>query len=51
LTVVDAKHVLLHLDEIKPDGVVNESIQQARKRDIERQGEAARRRKASPGSC
>jgi hypothetical protein len=28
--VVDAKHILLHLDEEKPDGVINESIQQAR---------------------
>jgi hypothetical protein len=28
--VVDCKHILLHLDEIKPDGIVNESIQQAR---------------------
>lgn len=26
--VVDAKHILLHLDEEKPDGVINESIQQ-----------------------
>ena len=25
LTVVDAKHVIQHLDEEKPDGVVNES--------------------------
>jgi len=28
LTVVDAKHVIQHLDEEKPDGVVNESVQQ-----------------------
>ncbi|KAI3439001.1 hypothetical protein D9Q98_001413 [Chlorella vulgaris] len=28
LTVVDAKHILLHLDDVKPDGIVNESIQQ-----------------------
>ncbi|KAL4434344.1 hypothetical protein ABPG75_000785 [Micractinium tetrahymenae] len=28
ITVVDSKHILLHLDEVKPDGVVNESIQQ-----------------------
>lgn len=28
LTVVDAKHVILHLDEEKPDGAVNEAIQQ-----------------------
>lgn len=28
ITVVDSKHILLHLDEEKPDGVVNESIQQ-----------------------
>lgn len=26
--VVDAKHILLHLDEEKPDGIINESIQQ-----------------------
>ena len=26
--VVDSKHILLHLDEEKPDDVVNESIQQ-----------------------
>ncbi|KAG2428246.1 hypothetical protein HYH02_014428 [Chlamydomonas schloesseri] len=28
LTVVDAKHVSLHLDEEKPEGVVNEAVQQ-----------------------
>ncbi|KAG2490407.1 hypothetical protein HYH03_011207 [Edaphochlamys debaryana] len=28
LTVVDAKHVTQHLDEEKPDGVVNEAVQQ-----------------------
>ena len=28
VTVVDAKHLLLHLDEVKPDGVENESIEQ-----------------------
>lgn len=28
LTVVDAKHVMQHLDEVKPDGVINEAIQQ-----------------------
>jgi G3E family GTPase len=28
LTVVDAKHVVQHLDEEKPDGAVNEAIQQ-----------------------
>ncbi|KAG1668150.1 hypothetical protein FOA52_005142 [Chlamydomonas sp. UWO 241] len=28
LTVVDAKHIMQHLDEVKPDGVVNESVQQ-----------------------
>lgn len=28
ITVVDAKHVIPHLDEEKPDGVVNEAIQQ-----------------------
>ena len=28
ITVVDAKHVIQHLDEIKPEGVENESIEQ-----------------------
>ncbi|KAL4517894.1 hypothetical protein Ndes2526B_g02290 [Nannochloris sp. 'desiccata'] len=28
LTLVDAKHIEQHLDEIKPDGVVNEAIEQ-----------------------
>lgn len=28
VTVVDAKHVLTHLDEVKPDGVENESVEQ-----------------------
>ncbi|KAL8042957.1 hypothetical protein ABFX02_09G086800 [Erythranthe guttata] len=28
VTLVDAKHVRFHLDEIKPDGVVNEAIEQ-----------------------
>ncbi len=28
VTVVDAKHLLLHLDEVKPAGVVNEAAQQ-----------------------
>jgi hypothetical protein len=28
VAVVDAKHILLHLDDVKPDGIVNESIQQ-----------------------
>ncbi|GIL71418.1 hypothetical protein Vretimale_2715 [Volvox reticuliferus] len=28
LTVVDAKHVMQHLDDVKPDGVVNEAVQQ-----------------------
>mmetsp|Transcript_35574 Transcript_35574/g.105140 ORF Transcript_35574/g.105140 Transcript_35574/m.105140 type:complete len:380 (-) Transcript_35574:266-1405(-) len=28
LTVVDAKHVTQHLDEVKPDGVINEAVQQ-----------------------
>eukprot|EP01024_Parvocaulis_polyphysoides_P048709 TRINITY_DN465_c0_g1_i8.p2 TRINITY_DN465_c0_g1~~TRINITY_DN465_c0_g1_i8.p2 ORF type:complete len:341 (-),score=41.05 TRINITY_DN465_c0_g1_i8:279-1301(-) len=28
LTVVDCKHIQLHLDEKKPDGVVNEAIEQ-----------------------
>jgi len=26
--VVDSKHIVMHLDEEKPDGVINESIQQ-----------------------
>jgi hypothetical protein len=25
LTVVDTKHVMMHLDEVKPDGIVNEA--------------------------
>jgi G3E family GTPase len=28
ITVVDAKHVLQHLDEVKPEGVENESVEQ-----------------------
>jgi G3E family GTPase len=28
LTVVDAKHLLAHLDEVKPEGVENESVEQ-----------------------
>ncbi|NMH98822.1 CobW family GTP-binding protein [Pseudonocardia acidicola] len=28
VTVVDAKHVLAHLDEVKPDGVENEAVEQ-----------------------
>jgi G3E family GTPase len=28
VTVVDAKHILGHLDEVKPDGVENESVEQ-----------------------
>jgi len=28
LTLVDAKHITQHLDEVKPDGVVNEAVQQ-----------------------
>ncbi|EFJ51795.1 hypothetical protein VOLCADRAFT_103294 [Volvox carteri f. nagariensis] len=28
LTVVDAKHVMQHLNDVKPDGVVNEAVQQ-----------------------
>jgi G3E family GTPase len=28
ITVVDAKHVLTHLDEVKPDGVENEAVEQ-----------------------
>ncbi len=28
MTVIDAKHILQHLDEIKPEGVENESVEQ-----------------------
>ncbi|WCJ40477.1 plastid transcriptionally active 17 [Euphorbia peplus] len=28
VTLVDAKHAAFHLDEVKPDGVVNEAVQQ-----------------------
>ena len=28
LTVVDAKHIIQHLDEVKPEGVENESVEQ-----------------------
>ena len=28
LTLVDAKHVMRHLDEVKPEGVVNEALAQ-----------------------
>src|SRR5689334_1711114 len=28
VTVVDAKHILTHLDEVKPDGVENEAVEQ-----------------------
>jgi G3E family GTPase len=28
ITVVDAKHILKHLDEVKPEGVENESVEQ-----------------------
>lgn len=28
ITVVDAKHIIQHLDEVKPDGVENESVEQ-----------------------
>ena len=31
VTLVDAKHAELHLDEIKPDGVVNEAIEPLRR--------------------
>jgi len=27
VTVIDAKHILLHLDEVKPEGVENESVE------------------------
>lgn len=30
VTVVDAKHVLQHLDDKKPEGVVNEAVEQVR---------------------
>ena len=32
LTVVDAKHCMAHLDEVKPEGIVNEALVQARAR-------------------
>lgn len=28
VTLVDAKHVGFHLDEVKPEGVVNEAVEQ-----------------------
>lgn len=28
VTLVDAKHAALHLDEVKPDGIVNEAVEQ-----------------------
>ena len=28
VTLVDAKHAHLHLDEVKPEGVVNEAVEQ-----------------------
>ena len=28
VTWVDAKHVRLHLDEVKPEGIVNEAVEQ-----------------------
>jgi G3E family GTPase len=28
VTIVDAKHILTHLDEVKPDGVENEAVEQ-----------------------
>jgi len=28
VTLVDAKHARLHLDEVKPEGVVNEAVEQ-----------------------
>lgn len=28
VTLVDAKHVTQHIEEIKPDGVVNEAVEQ-----------------------
>ncbi|KAI3633558.1 hypothetical protein MIR68_008505 [Amoeboaphelidium protococcarum] len=34
LTVVDAKHILLHLDEVKPENVENESVEQVAFADV-----------------
>lgn len=34
LTVVDAKHIVQHLDEVKPDGAVNEAVQQVAFADV-----------------
>jgi G3E family GTPase len=34
LTVVDAKHIIQHLDEVKPEGVENESVEQIAFADI-----------------
>lgn len=31
VTLVDAKHLILHLDEEKPEGVENEAVEQARR--------------------
>lgn len=28
VTLVDAKHAAFHLDEVKPEGVVNEAVEQ-----------------------
>lgn len=28
VTLVDAKHAMQHIDEVKPDGVVNEAVEQ-----------------------
>eukprot|EP00960_Hanusia_phi_P045377 757199-Hanusia_phi.AAC.1 len=43
LTVVDAKHILQHLDEEKPEGVENESIEQVWGREEEAGRQAVRR--------
>ncbi len=32
VTVVDALHAAAHLEEVKPDGVENEAVEQARRR-------------------
>ena len=49
LTVVDAKHILLHLDEEKPDGVVNESVQQVGAQGTAGQGRAGQGRAGGAG--
>lgn len=34
LTVVDAKHIIMHLDEVKPEGVENECVEQVAFADV-----------------